>query len=128
MVIEKRKITATTEPITINKITINPMKEGDSYKYLGQDENLRYVGPVNKKRVKNEYYKPGKKIWKTKLSAYNKHVAHNALAVPVLIPTFILLNWTINEIEQIDIKTRKVLCMTGNFHQNCDIDRLYLKR
>ena len=62
MVVEKAKITAATEPITINNITINPMKEGDSYKYLGQDENLGYVGPVNKKRVTNEYYKHVKKI------------------------------------------------------------------
>ena len=128
MVVEKGKITAATESITINNIIINPMKEGDSYKYLGQDENLGYVGPVNKKRVTSEYYKRVKKIWKSELSAYNKHVGHNAFAVPVLIPTFGLLNWTINEIEQIDIKTRKVLCMTGNFHQNCDIDRHYLKR
>ena len=118
MVVERGKIT----------VTINPMKEGDSYKYLGKDENLGYVGPVNKKRVTNEYYKRVKKIWKSELSAYNKHVAHNAFAVPVLIPTFGLLNWTINEIEQIDIKTRKILCMTGNFHRNSDIDRLYLKR
>ena len=128
MVVERGKITAATEPITINNVTINPMKERDSCKYLGQDENLGYVGPVNKKRVTNEYYKRVKKIWKSELSAYNKHVAHNAFAVPVLIPTFGLLNWTINEIEQIDIKTRKILCMTGNFHRNSDIDRLYLKR
>ena len=128
MVVEKGKTTAATVPITINSITINPVKEGDSYKYLGQDENLGYVGPVNKKRVTSEYYKRVKKIWKSELSAYNKHVAHNAFAVPVLIPTFGLLNWTINEIEQIDIKTRNILCMTGNFHRNSDIDRLYLKR
>ena len=76
----------------------------------------------------NEYYKRVKKIWKSKLSANNKHVAHNAFVVPVLITTFGLLNWTINEIQQIDIKTRKILCMTGNFHRNSDIDRLYLKR
>ena len=99
MVDEKGKITAGIDPITINNVTINPMREGDSYKYLGQDENLGYVGPVNKKRVTNEYYKRFKKIWKSKLSAYNKHVAHNAFAVPLLIPTFGLLNWTINEIE-----------------------------
>ena len=49
-------------------------------------------------------------------------------AVPVLMPTFGLLIWTKNEIEQIDIKTRKILCMTGSFHPNFDIDRLYLKR
>ena len=45
----------------------------------------------------------------SKLSAYNKYVAHNAFAVPVLIATFGLLNWRVNEIQQIDIKTRKVL-------------------
>ena len=128
MVVENRKITAATESITINNVTINSMKEGDSYKYLGQDKNLGYVGPVNKKRVTSEHYKRVKKIWKSKLSAYNKHVAHNAFAVLVLIPTFDLLNWTINETEQIDIKTRKILCMTRNFHRNSDIDRLYLKR
>ena len=109
MVVEKGKITAATGPITVNNVTINPMKEGDSYKYLGQNENLGYVGPVNKKRMTNEFYKRVKKIWKSELSAYNKHVVHNAFAVPVLIPTFCLLNWTINEIEQIDIKKRKIL-------------------
>ena len=55
MVVEKGKITAATVPITINNVTINPMKELDSYTYLGQDENLGYVGPVNKKRVASEY-------------------------------------------------------------------------
>ena len=30
--------------------------------------------------------------------------------------------------NQINIKTRKILCMTGSFHRNSDIDRLYLKR
>ena len=39
-----------SEPIAINNVTINPMKEGDSYKYIGQDDNLGYVGPVSKKK------------------------------------------------------------------------------
>ena len=115
----REKVTAAAEPITIN-VTINPMKEGDSYKYLGQDENLGYVGPVNKERVTNEYYKRVKKKCKSKLSAYNKHVAHNAFAVPVLIPKFGVLNWTVNEIEQIDIKARKKLSM----QENSDIGRI----
>ena len=83
MAVERGTITAATEPIMINNVTINPMKERDSYKYLGQDENLGYVGPVNKKRVTNENYERVKKIWKSELSAYNKHVAQNAFAVPV---------------------------------------------
>ena len=59
----------------------------------------------------------------SELSAYSKHVAHNAFVVLVLIPTFGLRNWTINEIEQTDIEMRKVLCIMENFHQNFDIDR-----
>ena len=40
----------------------------------------------------------------SELSAYNKHVAHNAFVV--LVDAYIWsTNWAINEIEQIDIKT-----------------------
>ena len=55
MGVGRGKITATAKPIVINSIAINPIKKGDSYKYLGQDENLGYVGPLNKERVTNEY-------------------------------------------------------------------------
>ena len=67
------------------------MKEGDLYKDLWLDENLGYFGPLNKKGVTNEYFKRVKRIWKSELSAYNKLVAHNAFAVPVLILAFGLL-------------------------------------
>ena len=30
--------------------------------------------------------------------------------------------------ENVDKKTRRILCMTGNFHRNSDVNRLYLKR
>ena len=83
----------------MNNVQINPVKERDSYKYLGQDKNLGYVGPINKERVTNQYYKRVKKIWKSEVSAYNKNVTHNAFPVAVLIPTFGLLNWTLNEIK-----------------------------
>ena len=78
-----------------------------SCKYLGQDENLSHDGPVNKERVSKEYLKRVKKIWSSELSAYNKYVSHNAFAVPVIIPTFGVLDWTIDEIKQLDINTRK---------------------
>ena len=31
-------------------------------------------------------------------------------------------------IKQIDIKTRNILTMIGNFHPNTDIDKLYVHR
>ena len=63
-----------------------------------------------------------KKIWTSELSAYNKHIAHNTFTVPVLIPKFSILDWTIQEIEHIDTQTGKMLCMTGNFQRNSDVD------
>ena len=68
------------------------------------------------------------KIWSSELSAYNKHLAHITFALPVLTPTFAILDCTIREIENLDITTRKILNMTGNFNRNSDIDILYLPR
>ena len=49
-------------------------------------------------------------------------------AVPVLKPTYGILDWTIQEIRNIDIKKRKGLSMTGNFHIYSDVDFLYIPR
>ena len=126
--IDKEKIVESHEVIVMNGVTIKPLKDGDSYKYLGQDENIGYVGPLNKACVTAEYKKHARKIWSSELSAYNKHIAHNVFTLPVLTPTFGIICWTIQEIENLDIITRKILNMTGNFHRNSDIDRLYLPR
>ena len=58
----------------------------------------------------------------------NKAIAHNIFAIPVVTPTFGILNWTKEELEQIDIKTRKLLTSSGSFHRNSDVDRLYTER
>ena len=67
-------------------------------------------------------------IWSSELSAYNKVIAHNTFAVPVLIPTIGVLDWTIDEIKDTDIKTRKILTLTRNFHPNSDAYRLYMQK
>ena len=46
----------------------------------------------------------------------------------MLIPTVGILDWTIQEIVEIDRRTRKFLCMTGSFHRNSDVNRIYVKR
>ena len=42
-------------PLNINHLTIQPVADGDSYKYLGIDENITYNGPLNKEKVSKEY-------------------------------------------------------------------------
>ena len=95
---------------------------------MGQDENVAYEGTINKERVTKEYLSRVKKTWSSELSAYNKAIAHSSFATPVITPTIDILDWTIQEIKDIDIKTRKILSVTGNFHPNSDIDKLYIGR
>ena len=126
--IEKGQRTQLTETISMNGLDLKELDDGDSYKYLGQDENIRYEGRLNKDRITKEYFRRVRKIWSSELDGKNKVTAHNTFAIPVLTPTFGILEWTKNEVEQIDIKTRKLLCMSGNFHRNSSPDRLYSPR
>ena len=55
-------------------------------------------------------------------------IAYNSFAVPSITPTIGIIDWTTGEIRQIDINTRKLLTMTGSFHPNSDVDRIYMSR
>ena len=112
----------------INGLELNELQHGEFYKYLGQDEAVSINGELNKEKVSTEYYKRVKKIWNSELYSRNKVNAHNTFALPILTPTFGVLNWTKQELAQIDVKTRKILTQTGSFHRNSDVDRLYCYR
>ena len=62
------------------------------------------------------------------MSDFNKVIAHNSFAVPVITPTIGINDWTIDEIKQVDINTRTLLKMTGSFHPSSDFDRIYMSR
>ena len=111
------------KPISINGLTIKLIEEGDNYKYLGIDENISYNGPMNKERVTKEYINRIRKIWNSQLSEFNK-----AVGTVGITSTVGILDWTFKEVDQIDIKTRKTLAMSGSFHPNSDADRLYFHR
>ena len=50
-------------------------------------------------------------------------MAHNIFAVSVFTLTFGILDWTKEEVHNID-----TLTCTGNYHKNSSVDRLYTKR
>ena len=92
-------------PIEINGLKVRELKDEEEYKYLGQDESVGYNGPLNKEHVVKEYKKRVRKIWSSALYSNNKVTAHNTLAVPVITPTFSILDWTKQEITSLDIAT-----------------------
>ena len=85
-------------PIEINGLKVRKLKDEEEYKYLGQDESVGYNGPLKKERIVKEYKKRVRKIWSSALYSNNKVTAHNILALPVITPTFGILDWTKQEI------------------------------
>ena len=83
---------------------------------------------MNKVRITKEYLNRVKKIWSSELSDYNKVVVYNSLATPIITPTVGIIDWTIDDIEQIDINTLKIFSVTGNLHSNSGIDYIYVSR
>ena len=126
--IERGKRKTQGKAIIMNGVTIKELEEGESYRYLGQNESIGYEGSLNKERVEKEYYRRVRQIWTSELNVSNKVIANNSFALPVLTPTIRILDWSIAEMELVDKKTRRILCITGNFHRNSDVNRLYLKR
>ena len=70
--IEKGKQIQNPGPLIINDLIVKPLQTGDTYTYLGIDENITYDGPMNKARIIKEYLIRVKKIWSSELSDYNK--------------------------------------------------------
>ena len=108
--------------LNINHLTIQPVADGGSYKYLGIDENITYNGPLNKEKVSKEYLNRVQKIWSSELPNFNKVIAHNSFAVCIITPTIGIIDW------KIDINTRTLLTMTGSFYPISDANRIYMSR
>ena len=115
--IERGQHKSLGESLVVSNVVIKELEDSDTYKYLGQDESVSYDGPLNKDRVTREYLKHVKRVWKSQLSAANKSVAHNVFAVLVITPTIGILNWTRDEIDTLDVKTRKYIAMSGSLHK-----------
>ena len=126
--VEKGKLVQNPDPLRVHDLVIEPVPADDTYTYLGIDKNIAYDEPLNKAKLTKEYLNHIKKILLLELSHYNKVVAHNSFATQIIIPAVGIINWTIDDIEQLHIKTCKILSMTGNLHPNSDINYLYVSR
>ena len=81
--------------------------------YFGIDESVSMDGELTKEKVRDEYLRRVKKIWKSELNARNKVTAHNCSAVAVFRATVGICDWTKEELAQLYIRTRKLMTMKG---------------
>ena len=55
--IQRGKRKEIRSPLRVDHLTVQEIKEGDNYKYLGIDESVGFDGPLNKECVIKEYKK-----------------------------------------------------------------------
>ena len=106
------------------------MKEIDEsgYKYLGIVEMDKIKETDMKDKFASEYKRRLKLVLKSKVNGRNKILAINTWAVSVLRYGEGILKWTVDELKNVDRKSRKIMTMHGAFHPKSDTDRLYLTR
>ena len=126
--IKRGKIPGIGTSLKVMHLTVLEIKEDDHYKYLGIDESVGYDGPLNKERVIKEYRRRVNKIWRSEFNGINKSITHNTFVVTLMTPTIGILNWSKDEIRNLDVMTRKLLTMSGSFHQARNVNALYAKK
>ena len=126
--VERGKRKTLGESLTLNNMVIKELNEGDRYTYLGIDESVGMDEELSKEKVQTEYLQRVKKIWQSELNSRNKTITHNCFAVAIFRPTVGIIDWTRDDIRNLDKRTRKIMTMAGSLHIRSDADRLYVSR
>ena len=100
----------------------------DGYKYLGILEFDSVKEKEMKEAFATEHFRRVKLVCKSKLNGKNKINALSTWAISLMRYGARILNWRVNEVDQMDRKTRKILTINKEFHPKSDIDRLYVPR
>ena len=79
-----------------------------------------------KVRIRKEYKRRIKLMLKSELNAREKIAAINTLSVPVILYIYKVIDWKLDEIQDLDRMTRKQLCMNQMLSMKADVDRIYL--
>ena len=102
---------------------IQDLDQAETYKYLGMEEGEGVQHHQMKVKIQKEYKQQIKLVLNSELNARNRIAAINTLAVPVVHG---IIDWKLNEIQDLDKMTRKQLCMNQMLAKKADVDRIYL--
>ena len=104
------------------------MDQGETYKYLGIEENDGIQHGKTKEKIRDECYRQVSGVLQSELNAKNKLKAINTLAIPVVTYIFNVVNWNLEEIKRIDRKIRKLMTLNGIHHPKADVSGMYIPR
>ena len=119
-----KKVSAEGIPLNDNQV-IQDLDQVETYKYLGIEEGEGIQHHKMKVKIRKEYQKRIKLVLKLELNAGNKIAAINTLAVPVILYSYGVIDWKLDEIQDLDRMTRKQLCMNWMLAKKAHVDRIY---
>ena len=101
---------------------------GTCYKYLGVWHANEVKQKEMKEKVTKEYKRRVRKLLETKLNGGNLIRSINTWAIPVIRYSSPFLDWTIEEMREMDRSTRKLFTMHNRLHPRSNAQRLYISR
>ena len=105
---------------------IQDLDQAETYKYLDMEEGEGVQHHQMKVKIKKEYKWQIRLVLNSELNARNRIAAINTLAVPVVLHSYGIIDWKLNEIQDLGKMTRKQLCMNWMLAKKADVDRIYL--
>jgi len=122
------KATRTNNLVVSSDVNIHGLEVGETYKYLGfcESEGIDHI--ASKQYIVTEYSRRLSLIWKSFLTGPRKVRATNSFCVPLLTYGFGIVPWTVKEIEQFDVSSRRIMSSCSSHHPRSAVERLYLPR
>ena len=80
---------------------IQDLDQAETYKYLGMEEGEGVQYHQMKVKIKKDYKRRIKLVLNSELNARNRIAAINTLAVPVVLYSYGIINWKLNEIQDL---------------------------
>ena len=111
-----------------NQDTIRSRDEKNCYKYLGVLEVDNIKHQQIKSQLEKKYVKGLRKILKSKLNSGKLVTSINTWAVSLVRYRAGVIEWTQQELENIDRRTRNMMHLYSEIHPRAEVDRLYVQR
>ena len=101
-----KKVSAKGIPLIDNEV-MQDLDQAETYKYQRMEEGEEDQYHKMKVKIRKEYKRRIKLVLKSELNARNKIAAINTLAVPVILYSYGVIDWKLDEIQDLNRMTRK---------------------
>ena len=111
-----------------NQDKVRTLAENETYNYLWILEADIIKQAEMKNKIQEKYLRRTRKLLETNLSSRNLIKGINIWAVPLVRYSGPFLNWTRDELRQMEQRTRKLMTMHKVLHPRDHVDRQYVPR